>query len=143
MLQPNFGVFINMDDLWYKRSIGIKIYGFDSNPHELALKFNVLSDVIAKGDAHGSRNTHKENQIHLIKLLEPKDSWGDTLLSLISNLGGVESLLGNIKDLKPKSHFVIVNKPLRDLDYQQSNDISKECIHLLNQLDCNVSFNFF
>lgn len=132
-----------MHELWYKPSIGIKVYGFDSDPHELALKFNVLSDVNAKGDAHGLKNTYKENQIHLLKLLEPEDSWGDTLLSLISDLGGVESLLGNINDLKAKNHFVIVNKPLKDLDYQQSNDISKECIHLLNKLDCNVSFNFF
>lgn len=132
-----------MDDLWYKRSVGIKVYGFDSNPHELALKFNVLSDVKAKGDAHGLKNTYKENQIYLLKLLEPEDSWGDTLLNLISDLGGVESLLGNINDLEPKNYFIIVNKPTKDFDYQQSNDISKECIHLLNQLGCNVSFNFF
>ena len=134
---------INFDDLWYKRSVGIKVYGFDSNPHELALKFNVLSDVKVKGDIHGLKNTYKENQIHLLKLLESEGSWGDALLSLISDLGGVEFLLGIINDLKPKNHFVIVNKPLKDLDYQQTNDISKECIHLINQLGCNVSFNFF
>ena len=132
-----------MDDLWYKRSVGIKVYGFDSNPHELALKFNVLSDVKVMGEAHGLKNTYKENQIHLLKLLEPEDSWGDALLSLISDLGGAEFLLGFINDLKPKNHFVIINKPLKDLDYQQTNDISKECIHVFNQLSCNISFNFF
>ena len=103
-----------MDDLWYKRSVGIKVYGFDSNPHELALKFNVLSDVKVMGEAHGLKNTYKENQIHLLKLLEPEDSWGDALLSLISDLGGAEFLLGFINDLKPKNHFVIINKEAVD-----------------------------
>jgi hypothetical protein len=143
VLQQRFGVSIKMDDLWYKRSIGLKVYGFDYNPHELALKFNVLSDVKVKGDPHGLKNTYKENQIHFLKLLEPEDSWGDTLLSLVSDLGGVEELLSNVADLKPKNIFVIVNKPIKDLHYQQSNDMSKECINILNKLGFNVTFNFF
>ena len=71
-----------MKDLWYQRSVGIKLRGFEQNPHDLAKQYAVLSESNAKGEAHGTKNTFKENQIHFVKLVQKDVYWGDELIVL-------------------------------------------------------------
>lgn len=132
-----------MVDLWHSRSVGLKVWGFDAEPHVLASKFQVLSEANAKGSRHGNISRFKENQLHLVKQISEGDSWGDSLISLVSDLGGVQKLLSELALIRPKNFFFVVNLPLSDFDYQQSNDISLECISLLCEMGCDVTFNFF
>lgn len=132
-----------MKELWRERSVGIKLWGFEENPYDLSKKINMLSDANAKGEPHGLKNTYPENQIHIIKIMDEDDSWGDSLEVLIEELGGVKEIKKLVNTVKPKNYFIIINKPISDFEYQQSNDLSKESVKLLNELDCNVSINFF
>lgn len=132
-----------MKDLWYERSVGIKLRGFDTDPHELASNFNVLSESNAKGDAHGAKNTYKENQIHFLNVLERGDSWDDGFIELVKSFGGVENLKLILNSISPKQVLVIVNMPISDLQDGHSNDLSIESLKAICEIDCNISFNFF
>ncbi|BCL69445.1 hypothetical protein TUMSATVNIG1_13940 [Vibrio nigripulchritudo] len=132
-----------MVDLWHSRSVGLKVWGFDVDPHVLASKFQVLSEANAKGSGHGNVSRFKENQLHLVHQINEGDSWGDSLVSLVSGLGGVQNVLSELTLICPKNFFFVVNLPLSDFQYQQSNDFSLECINILNELGCDVTFNFF
>ena len=132
-----------MADLWYERTIGIKLRGFDQNPHELSKKFSILSESNAKGEAHGTKNTFKENQVHFVKILKEDEYWGDELIDLIDSFGGIEKLKSIIQSVSPKQVLVIINKPKSDLIDGHSNDMSKESIKIIGELHCDISFNFF
>lgn len=132
-----------MEDLWYKRSVGIKLWGVKNDPHEVSKSLNALSRCKVKGDPWGKRNVYPENQMHIIKLLEYDDSWGDGFESLISDLGGVDFVKKLIVDMEPKKVLAIINLPIDDYKHQKSNDLSKESIFLLHKLSCNLTFNFF
>ena len=132
-----------MKDLWYQRSVGIKLRGFEQNPHDLAKQYAVLSESNAKGEAHGTKNTFKENQIHFVKLVQKDAYWGDELIDLVDSFGGIEKLKSIIESISPKQFLVVINKPKSDLSDGQSNDLSKESLKMICQLNCDISFNFF
>lgn len=70
-----------MVDLWHSRSVGLKVWGFDVDPHVLASKFQVLSEANAKGSGHGNVSRFKENQLHLVHQINEGDSWGTLWLA--------------------------------------------------------------
>lgn len=132
-----------MADLWYERSVGIKLRGFEQNPHELSKKYSVLAEPNAKGEAHGTKNTFKENQLHFVKLIEEGEYWGDGLIDLIDSFGGIEELKSIIKSISPQQVLIILNIPKSDVIEGGSNDFSKESLKVICELHCNISFNFF
>jgi len=134
---------MTMADLWYERSVGIKLRGVEQDPHELSKKYSVLSESNAKGEAHGTKNTFKENQIHFVKLVEEDGYWGDELVDLINSFGGIHELKSIVESISPKQLLVVINKPKSDIEDGHSNDLSKESLQVLCELNCDISFNFF
>lgn len=129
--------------LWAQRSVGIKLWGFDKDPYEISKTLNALSEPKAKGEPHGSKNTFKENQLHIVKLISDEGVWDDALDDLVAALGGVDEILEMINSINPKKYFVVINIPTVDAWCGNGNHISKETIEILHKLRVNVSFNYF
>ncbi|TYK64202.1 hypothetical protein [Colwellia echini] len=131
-----------MSDLWNQRSVGLKFWGFDSDPYELANQFRVMSEANAIGEPHGLKNKFKENQVYLAKQLSKDEFWGDALLELIKDLGGIKNILSTIGSIQPKNYFIVINIPVSDNFNGSGNDISKQCVKVLAKLNCDISFNY-
>ncbi len=134
---------LNKSDLWFERSVGIKLRGVEQDPHEFSKKYSVLSESSAKGEAHGTKSTFKENQIHFVKLVEEDGYWGDELVDLISSFGGIYELKPIVESISPKQLLVVINKLKSDIEDGHSNDLSKESLQILCELNCDISCQFF
>ena len=131
------------EDLWAKRSIGLKLWSFKSDPYQIAKALKLQSIPIAKGDAHGKKNTYKENQIHILHLMPEDSCWGDSFVELVAELGGVDGVLELIKAIEPANYFFVMNIPTSDTWSGNGNNLSKEVIAMLQRLDTDIAFNFF
>ena len=134
---------MNNKNLWAQRSVGIKLWSFDADPYGLSKSLNVLSSPSAKGEPHGTKNTFKENQLHILKLIDEDSRWGEALMELISELGGVKEVLKLIESVQPKSYFIVINIPTSDAWSGNGNYFSKETISVLHNLNTSISFNYF
>jgi hypothetical protein len=131
-----------MDDLWFKRAIGLKFWGFETDPHALAASFKVLSEAHSKGEPLDSKN-YPENQIIFAHVLEEHDHWGDATASLINDMGGIDYLLEFIAKLKPKNYWIFVNIPSEELHSNNSNGFSAESLQVISALKCDIGLNPF
>jgi hypothetical protein len=129
--------------LWAKRSIGIKLWGFEKDPYEISKTLKVLCDPVAKGEPHGSKSTFKENQLHVLKSISEEESWDESLNDLVAALGGVDGILEMVKSIQPKNYFVVINIPTTDAWCGNGNHLSKATIETLHKLNTNVSLNYF
>ena len=132
-----------MGDHWHKRSVGIKLWGFEADPYILSSKISAITDPIAKGEPHGSKNFYKENLLYILKLLNENEYWGDTFLELIDSIGGIAVLSSLIEAVNPRSYFVVINLPKSDVLSGGGNHLSKEATTAISNLDCDVQINYF
>ncbi|RYY74192.1 MAG: hypothetical protein EOO52_15120 [Gammaproteobacteria bacterium] len=126
-----------------KRSIGIKLWGFEKDPYEISKTLKVLCDPVAKGEPHGSKSSFKENQLYVLKLISEDESWDESLNNLVAALGGVDGILEMVKSIQPKNYFVVINIPTTDAWCGNGNHLSKATIETLHKLKTNVSLNYF
>lgn len=130
-------------DLWSQRSVGIKLWGLAQDPHGIALTFPSLSEANAKGDAHGRHQFFQEHQLHLLKLMTEDDEWDDVLHDFVTELGGAKQLLQRIQALDPKRYWVVINIPTSDAWCGNGHRLSRHTLALLNDLNTDLSINYF
>jgi len=132
-----------MTSICRKRTVGIVFSGFEINPHELALTFNVLSERKAKGEPLYRTNPeikYSHNKLHFAKEIPRDAHWGDTLEELLYDMGGIDNVMKFIESIAPVDYAIVINviRPAYHV-----NGFEPRQLQIIQQLNCELVFNFF